>query len=84
VGFEPTIPVFERAETVHSLECAATVIGIRRLPEENQAYMTQLVVNNIQILINTENQKRNKTKHAERKHAEWRTIKNVIQKLINN
>jgi hypothetical protein len=28
VGFEPMIPVFERAKTVHALDCAATVIGI--------------------------------------------------------
>jgi hypothetical protein len=27
VGFEPTIPAFERAKTVHSLERAVTVIG---------------------------------------------------------
>jgi hypothetical protein len=27
VGFEPTIPVFERAKTVHVLDRAATVIG---------------------------------------------------------
>jgi hypothetical protein len=27
VGFEPTIPAFERAKTVHVLHCAATVIG---------------------------------------------------------
>jgi hypothetical protein len=27
VGFEPTIPVFEQAKTVHSLDRAATVIG---------------------------------------------------------
>jgi hypothetical protein len=27
VGFEPTIPVFEPAKTVHALEPAATVIG---------------------------------------------------------
>jgi hypothetical protein len=27
VGFEPTIPVFERAKTVHDLDRAATVIG---------------------------------------------------------
>jgi hypothetical protein len=27
VGFEPTIPVFEGAKTVHALERAATVIG---------------------------------------------------------
>jgi hypothetical protein len=29
VGFEPTIPVFERARTVHALDCAATVIGVQ-------------------------------------------------------
>jgi hypothetical protein len=28
VGFEPTIPVFERATTVHALDRATTVIGI--------------------------------------------------------
>jgi hypothetical protein len=27
VGFEPTIPVFERAKTVNALDRAATVIG---------------------------------------------------------
>jgi hypothetical protein len=27
VGFEPTIPVFDRAKTVHVLSRAATVIG---------------------------------------------------------
>jgi hypothetical protein len=27
VGFEPTIPVLERAKTVHGLDRAATVIG---------------------------------------------------------
>jgi hypothetical protein len=27
VGFEPTIPVFEQAKTVHALDCTATVIG---------------------------------------------------------
>jgi hypothetical protein len=27
VGFEPTIPVFERAKTVHALDRAAAVIG---------------------------------------------------------
>jgi hypothetical protein len=26
-GFEPTVPVFERAKTVHVLDRAATVIG---------------------------------------------------------
>jgi hypothetical protein len=28
VGFEPTIPVFERAKTVHALDRAVTVIGL--------------------------------------------------------
>jgi hypothetical protein len=27
MGFEPTIPVFERAKTVHDLDRAAAVIG---------------------------------------------------------
>jgi hypothetical protein len=27
MGFEPTIPVFERPKTVHALDRAATVIG---------------------------------------------------------
>jgi hypothetical protein len=27
MGFEPTIPAFERAKTVHALDGAATVIG---------------------------------------------------------
>jgi hypothetical protein len=27
VGFEPTIPAFEGAKTVHALDLAATVIG---------------------------------------------------------
>jgi hypothetical protein len=27
MGFEPTIPVFQRARTVHTLDLAATVIG---------------------------------------------------------
>jgi hypothetical protein len=28
VGFEPTIPVFERAKTVHALDRAVTPIGL--------------------------------------------------------
>jgi hypothetical protein len=27
VGFKPTIPTFERAKTVHALDCATTVLG---------------------------------------------------------
>jgi hypothetical protein len=29
VRLEPTIPVFERAKTIHALDRAATVIGIQ-------------------------------------------------------
>jgi hypothetical protein len=29
VGFEPTIPAFERAKTVHALDRTVTVIGER-------------------------------------------------------
>jgi hypothetical protein len=29
VGFEPTIPVFEQAKTVHALDREATVTGVR-------------------------------------------------------
>jgi hypothetical protein len=31
VGFEPTIPVFEREGTVYALDAAATVIGRRNM-----------------------------------------------------
>jgi hypothetical protein len=31
VGFEPTIPVFERAKTVQSLDRAAIVVGVTGL-----------------------------------------------------
>jgi hypothetical protein len=31
VGFELTIPAFERSKIVHALACAATVIGINTL-----------------------------------------------------
>jgi hypothetical protein len=33
VGFEPTIPVFERGKAVHVLDCAATVVGAITLSE---------------------------------------------------
>jgi hypothetical protein len=29
VGFEPTIPAFKRAKTVHALDHAATAIGVK-------------------------------------------------------
>jgi hypothetical protein len=31
VGFEPTIPTFDQAKTVHALDRAATVIGNDRM-----------------------------------------------------
>jgi hypothetical protein len=35
VGLEPTIPVFERAKTVHALDRAANVIGVNLLLDRN-------------------------------------------------
>jgi hypothetical protein len=35
VGFESTIPVFERTKTIHALDCAATVIG------KESSYLTE-------------------------------------------
>jgi hypothetical protein len=45
VGFEPTIPVFERAKTVHALDCVAIVIGIpsTNLPKFAIAKISQLL-----------------------------------------
>jgi hypothetical protein len=37
VGFEPTILVFKRAKTFHTLDCATTVIGTK-----SNALITQL------------------------------------------
>jgi hypothetical protein len=37
VGFEPTIPVFERAKTVHALDRATTVIGHNRYKETRKS-----------------------------------------------
>jgi hypothetical protein len=38
VGFEPTIPAFERAKTVHALDRAATVIGAWKMYEYSKMY----------------------------------------------
>jgi hypothetical protein len=35
VGFEPMIPVFERAKTVHALDLAATVTGFEEYSDPN-------------------------------------------------
>jgi hypothetical protein len=47
VGFEPTIPVFERTKTVHALDCATTVIGYsenpaKRLCEQIHSFWFQI------------------------------------------
>jgi hypothetical protein len=43
VGFEPTIPVFERAKIVHALYRAATVLGtVYQLLEETIIGATKL------------------------------------------
>jgi hypothetical protein len=34
VGFEPTIPAFERAKTVHALDRAATVLDLLSIPNK--------------------------------------------------
>jgi hypothetical protein len=31
VGFESTITAFERAKTVHALDCVATLVGVCRI-----------------------------------------------------
>jgi hypothetical protein len=38
VGFEPTIPLFERAKTIYALSSTATVIGIYYLGWLHQEY----------------------------------------------
>jgi hypothetical protein len=35
LGFEPTIPVFERAKTFHALDHAATVMADKKFPSSN-------------------------------------------------
>jgi hypothetical protein len=46
VGFEPTIPVFERAKTFHTLDRAAAVIGNPDL---------QYIINSLELLENYSN-----------------------------
>jgi hypothetical protein len=43
VGFEPTIPVFERAKTVHALDRAVTVIG-------SEVCFSEIIVGNTLLL----------------------------------
>jgi hypothetical protein len=66
VGFEPTIPVFERAKTVHALDRAATVIGSRcygycktcdirvlivTIPLPSFYYCCSIIVSTFQLLL---------------------------------
>jgi hypothetical protein len=43
VGVEPTIKVFERAKTVHALDCAATVMGLST--DYTALYIFRLILN---------------------------------------
>jgi hypothetical protein len=50
VGFEPMIPVFERAKTVHALDRAATVIGfilytVKQNKQEEAKVMAEIYAN---------------------------------------
>jgi hypothetical protein len=38
VGFEPTIPVFERVKMVHALGRAASVIGFKQYQNKTKSY----------------------------------------------
>jgi hypothetical protein len=40
VGFEPTIPMFERAKTVHASDRAATVIGIHEVQNPIKRFLS--------------------------------------------
>jgi hypothetical protein len=43
VGFEPTIPVFERAKTIHAIDRPATVIGgVPQIPHANAAMVLEV------------------------------------------
>jgi hypothetical protein len=60
--------------------------AISQLPTNKQAFMRQLVANNIEKIINkhnTSNEKRS-TIQSKREYLEWNTIKSVKQKIIQN
>jgi hypothetical protein len=52
VGFEHTIPVFDRAKMIHAIDCAATVVGLHcfclnlRLFKTNKHYNFVFNINN--------------------------------------
>jgi hypothetical protein len=43
VGFEPTIPAFDQAKTVHALDRVATVIGFRLIWHSDNVVDSYLV-----------------------------------------
>jgi hypothetical protein len=53
VGFEPAIPVFELAKTVHALDCAATVIGTS--VRINLEFISALDVSYVCLMLREEN-----------------------------
>jgi hypothetical protein len=42
VGFEPTMPVFERAKAVHALDRAVTVISRMKYAVQNFGYVSRV------------------------------------------
>jgi hypothetical protein len=42
VGYEPTIPAFERAKTVHALDRAATVIGTHVITSDKFEWISSI------------------------------------------
>jgi hypothetical protein len=60
-GFEPTIPVFERAKTVHALDCAATGMGLcmyTRLLSMGCTQYKLLYMNNVRTTLIRDNPQR--------------------------
>jgi hypothetical protein len=60
VGFEPTIPVFERAKIVHVLDLGATAIGLVAVYEDiTDAYSDNNILINPQQITSTVSRSRN-------------------------
>jgi hypothetical protein len=53
VGFEPTIPIFKRAKTLHALDREATVIG-NNLHSHPNIYIYMVLENSAEEKIGTE------------------------------
>jgi hypothetical protein len=56
VGFEPMIPVFERAKTFHALDCAATVISCYNITILIWVLPDIIAIVLLSILYSTENE----------------------------